>query len=274
MLRAFFRAYFWLAPRKASTADFTLEQWGLRFLGKAATRYMLAPYITGIYGTRTGDIKVGAAFPGLVVPSGHSFVSFLFRASQSAAFVGGTCLFFNKEATQASEYWDAGPRHGMGSLTERLDEVLTQRLGARFHRNNRLAGLYELPDDDRNIVLAVPSSEAANLLETVDSTLARALSEVEYTPLVSITAFVGGQIFRRRPHGVGVLIPESERHRALGLLFNSSAFEGRVRDPERWASFSLIFGGAQHPDMADVGVWDDYRLECAVRMELDRRSSV
>jgi protoporphyrinogen/coproporphyrinogen III oxidase len=269
VLGAFVRAYFLLAPRKIRAADMTMEQWGLRFLGGAATRYLLAPFITGIYGVRPADLRVRAAFPALAVPPGHSLVSFLFVHRNLLRLRSRISGIFQGRRVERTGLGMQAPRYGMGSIVVRLDALLSERLGSRFRHNERIESLDRLLEGERNVVLAVPAAEAARLLATVDPALGEALSEVQYTPLVSITAFVARSDLKREPRGVGVLIPELEGHKALGVLFNSSAFEERVRDSERWASYTLMFGGALHPEMADSLNWNDYRMECAVRMELE-----
>jgi oxygen-dependent protoporphyrinogen oxidase len=95
--------------------------------------------------------------------------------------------------------------------------------------------------------------------------LATQLREVEYTPLVSVTAFVERSAMAHEVNGVGVLIPAVEKRKCLGILFSSSAFPGRVTNEGKHASFTLLMGGS-----ADRG-WvnaDDETIKVAVQQEL------
>ena len=78
-IRAVARAYLVLADPAIDPARQTLEQWGRRHLGEAALRFLLTPFVRGIYGARPSEIQVALAFPSLAVPRGHSLASWFFR---------------------------------------------------------------------------------------------------------------------------------------------------------------------------------------------------
>jgi oxygen-dependent protoporphyrinogen oxidase len=88
----------------------------------------------------------------------------------------------------------------------------------------------------------------AGLLARDAPVLSRKLREVRYTPIVSVTAFVSRDAFTRPLSGVGVLVPECEGRKCLGILFNSSSFEGRVVDESLSASFTILLGGSSQPE--------------------------
>ena len=73
--------------------------------------------------------------------------------------------------------------------------------------------------------------------------LATQLRRVEYTPLVSVTAFVERSAMAHEVNGVGVLIPAVEKRSCLGILF-SSRLSGRVTNEAKHASFTLMMGGS------------------------------
>jgi protoporphyrinogen oxidase len=81
-----------------------------------------------------------------------------------------------------------------------------------------------------------------------------------------VTAFVPTYALTRPVKGVGLLAPPREGRKCLGVLFNSSAFEGRVRDESRFASFTLLFGGTSQPFWLDA---TDEEIARAVAEELD-----
>jgi len=240
ILRTFFRAYFILADRKLDPSRLSMEEWAKRFLGEPALKYALTPFLRGIYGAKPSEITVGAAFPKLVVPYGNSFLSSMImkkvtRKKQFQSKLPGSELGPRRMMT---------PRNGMGDLVDRLEGHLKKKLGDRLKTSSVVS---ELPQNG-NLVLAVPASVASELLKKGDAALSRALGNVVYTPLVCATAFVP----KSQVKGVGVLVPETEKRKALGILFNSSSFENRVQDAERFSSFTVILGGSSNPEMASA----------------------
>ena len=266
-----------------------LETWGRRHLGDGAVEYLLSPFVQGIYGVRPADLGVAAAFPELALAPGSTLLGTLlgraFRrapknvdgeaasredgegaarasvGSESAARANGNQRAdANGHAPKQSKRMVA-PRYGMGDLTERLQNALTERLGERFRRGEQVREVPAAP----NVVLATPAYVTSRLLASREPELSGALEGVSYTPIVSVTAFVLTSSFTRPVKGVGVLVPASERRDCLGILFNSSAFEGRVRDESRFASFTILLGGTAQPLWADAA---DEEIERTVIVEL------
>jgi len=212
----------------ASSLD--LETWGARHLGEAAVSYLLAPFVRGIYGIQPSEVGVLAAFPKLLVKPGSTLLGTMFsRKLQRKAK--------SKRAPMVA------PQFGMNDLVARLETHLVRRLGKRFRCGERISTLPE----GANVVLATPAYVAAELLKKETPILAELLSAVQYTPLVSVTAFLEKSGFPRPVKGVGVLIPNGEKRNSLGILFSSSSFEGRVTDESRYACFTMMLGGSQAP---------------------------
>ena len=252
-VRAISRAYLILADRDQEPGDLTLEEWTRRHLGEPALDYLISPLLTGVYAALPSEIAVGAAFPRFAIPPGHSLLSY----------------WLARNLTRRSRYGGRrprsrmmAPRDGMGAWVRALEKDLERRLGQRFRKNMRVSTL----PDDGNILLCVPSAAAAELLGTGNHGVsAKALARVEYAPLVSVTAFVEKSGFPREPSGVGVLIPKREGRDALGILFNSSAFPGRVANPALHASFTMMLGGSARPDLIRL---DDEEIKRRVNQEL------
>ena len=253
-LKTLGRAYFAMARPLGEPGLQNLETWGERHLGEAALRYLLTPFVRGIYGARPSELEVGAAFPALAVPRGHSLVSWLFRRWH--------LRLRGKGEPRRPRAVMMAPVGGMGELTEALGRSLRERLGERFKTGSPVRVLPHA----RNIVLCVPPHEAATILSEEDPGLARAFEAIRYAPLVSVTAFVERESFPEAPHGVGVLLPEGTSRKTLGVLFNSSAFAGRVEDERRWVSLTLMLGGTVRPELAQAS---DDEVRAAVRADLE-----
>jgi oxygen-dependent protoporphyrinogen oxidase len=246
------RAAFARAENHVATA--TLDAWGRRHLGDAALEYLLTPFVRGIYGVQPVELGVAAAFPSLMIEPGKTLLGTVLRKS----FKHSPAKNGDKEKGSRQM---VAPALGMGDLTERLEHRLEQKLGGRFRKGVPVDSLPDAP----NLILAVPSYVAADLLATEAPELSLGLREIQYTPLVSVTAFVARESFSREIKGVGALVPAIERRKCLGILFTSSSFEGRVFDEARHASFTILLGGTQQPRWATAS---DREIREAVREEL------
>ena len=256
------RAAFTRAENHIDAQD--LDAWGRRHLGPGAVEYLLSPFVQGIYGVRPADLGVVAAFPELALAPGSTLLGTML----GKAFKRGT-----KDGEPSAEQAANGgeprqrkrmvaPLHGMGDVTERLQRRLSERLGERFRKGEAVTEMPEAP----NVILSTPAYVSARLLASESPNLSAALERVSYTPIVSVTAFVPTSRFTRPVKGVGVLVPPREGRKSLGILFNSSAFAGRVFDESSFASFTLLFGGTSQPGWVDA---PDAELERAVAEELD-----
>lgn len=232
----------------------SLDEWARRHLGDAALQYLFTPFVRGIYGAQPSEIGVAAAFPTLAVPHGQTLLGAMLRKTfkRPSSEAGG-----EKEKARRM----VAPRYGMGDLVGRLEKHLETRLGDRFRRGVELKGLVDSP----NLLIATPSYVASKLLEAEAQALSASLREIAYTPIVSVTAFVSRDDFTRPVSGIGVLVPACEGRKCLGILFNSSSFEGRVADESRYASFTILLGGSSQPEWISA---TDEEIGTAVREEL------
>lgn len=120
--------------------------------------------------------------------------------------------------------------------------------------------------DAPNVLLATPAYSAARLLDAAAPELSRALLGINYTPIVSVTAFFPVGALTRPAKGVGALVPAKEGRKSLGVLFTSSPFEGRVSDETRYVSFAVLLGGSAQPGWVNAS---DSEIASAVGGELE-----
>lgn len=239
-LGAFFHAAFFPALSRHRGESVTLEEWGTYFLGKAATRYLLTPFTRGIYGAEPSDLCVAAAFPRLRVPVGFSLLGFILPS-----------LILKRIFTRTPRARMAAPAGGMGELVRALEKSLRANTRVTFKCSQALERLPE----GGNVVLCVPAAAAARLMAAVDPKTASAIQNIEYSALISVTALVRSEYISPTPCGVGVLLAPGEQANCLGILFNSSAFEGRAAPG--WISLTLMYGGSTDPravDATDAGI--------------------
>jgi oxygen-dependent protoporphyrinogen oxidase len=238
-----------LARSANGAGALTLDDWARRHVGEAALQYLLTPFVRGIYGIQPREIGVAAAFPSLTVPHGRTLLGTMLRQSLS------------RSSEKSKSKGMVVPLKGMGDVAAKLEQHLERKLGNRFRKGVKITTV----PDAQNIVVATPARTAAALLSSKAPDLSNELQEVEYTPLVSVTAFVNRSSFTRPVSGVGCLVPECEGRKCLGILFNSSSFEGRVFDESRHASFTILLGGSTQPGWVSA---TDEEIRKAVHHEL------
>lgn len=247
-LRAVEFARLLAALGRAGRGELTMADWARRHLGEAGLEWLISPFLQGVYAADPAEVSVEAAFPDLRVAPGRSLL--------------GHILERKREKRDGPRPRMVAPRLGMGAITAALELRLRERLGDRFRLN---APVERLPDAP-NVVLSVPAGPAARLIEREDARLAAALRAIRYTSLLSVTIFLRREDVPSAVRGVGVLVPQIEQRRCLGVLFNSSAFEGRVTDETKWVSLTMMLGGSKRMDLVDLpesGIGDIVRGELA-----------
>lgn len=190
------------------TEQETVWMWGLRNFTLAATNYILSPGLQGIYAGNAHKM------------SASLILGQLFK--RKIEKYKGTVSFKN----------------GMEELVEALERKLRQQ-GVQIHLNSfyRLEAL-EVPH-----VICVSASVVAQVVEKLSPDLALSLSHIEVLPVLSAT------IFFERPKkqicGFGVVFPDDQGFRVLGILSNTNIFENRgPQYSETW-----IFGGTRSPEI-------------------------
>ena len=191
---------------------------------------------------------MSAAFPALCVPRGHSLVSFLlarkFRKNPPTAVTRAIPKIPRGEMS--------APLRGMGSLIDALEQRLQQRLGQRFLKGHRVESLDEYAKPDSNFILCVPALEAARLLLPEAPELARMLTDVRYSSLTTATILLKKSALRREPKGLGILIPDGEGRKSLGVLFNSCSFPGRVTRPDLLSLTMMLDASHEESQLPEI----------------------
>jgi protoporphyrinogen/coproporphyrinogen III oxidase len=169
----------------------TVEHWGARVLGPAATQWLAGPALQGRY---AGD------------PARLS-ASLLFGAPERPA--------------PRVRKGVVAPVGGMQQLIEALERRLrTREVTIRLSTAPTL-------DSSTPAVICTSARAAAECLRDVAPAASQALSTIDMLPLVRMTAFYPEEATPQR--GRGVLFPRGGGDiRALGVLFNSNIFPQRT----------------------------------------------
>lgn len=161
--------------------------------------------------------------------------------------------------------------NGMSELIHNLESKLSNRIikdkrVLAIEKNNNLYTLHLIDGktiDTERVVLACPAHEAAKILKELDGELSDILRTIPYPPL-SVVALG----FKEKQIGFGTslygfLIPNREKRKVLGTLFDSSIFPNRA--PEGYVLLRSMLGGRRNPELA---LLPDEELISAVLTEL------
>jgi oxygen-dependent protoporphyrinogen oxidase len=216
----------------------TVEQWGVRVAGPAATRHLLAPALQGIYAAPLDRLAARAVF-------GH-------RKQRKVRMVA--------------------PSGGMGEFIARLRTVLEQR-GVRIHLGRPITAL----DPDTPTWICTSAPAAARLLQPHAPAAAALVSRVELAALATATAFYDphpgdvhgfGVLFPRDEgiHALGVLFntdifPGRGSHRSETWIYGGAtpgALPPKSELPALLHADRLVLTGRDQPPIGThIAYWPE-----------------
>jgi len=217
----------------------SVHEFACRRIGREAAEVLVDAAVAGISAGDSRTLSVAAAFP-LMVEMEREHGS-LIRAMMAR----------RRQRPPRLLSFDGGMETLIGALRTRLAGAL--RVGCRVRDlareregwRLRLEGGETLAAD--RVVLALPATRAAELLGSLDRELARILSAFPFAGLA-----VAGLAFRATDvgglDGYGYLVSRGERLDTLGVLWESSVFEGRAEPGT--ALMRVMLGGARRPEVA------------------------
>ncbi|MGZ3774326.1 MAG: protoporphyrinogen/coproporphyrinogen oxidase [Pseudobdellovibrionaceae bacterium] len=190
----------------------TLQNWGLRKLGPAATRYILGPAMQGIYGNEISGL--------------------------SASLILGP--LFSKRKSGKYKGLLTGPG-GMQDLIDHLERKIID-LGVRIHLNSSIR-----PENISGpLVIATSAQAASSLLKNREPSTASLLEQIKMSSLISATIFF--KETQKKFQGFGCLIPRGYSIKSLGVLINSYIFKDRNKVyNETW-----MLGGIKEGALLDL----------------------
>ena len=210
-----------------------------RRLGPEVVTWIIDPFVSGVYAGDPEQLSVSAAFPALKA---------LAREGGSL-FRGGLKAWRRKRKSAARQTRGEPRKRGMFSFREGLQEIpaaLARALGDSLCLNSPVTEL-QISGDGWQV-----NGEA---YEAVVSTLpvtdwgainggAFPAAQVDYAKMAVVHLAYPAEAVSGRTDGFGMLIPSIEQRAILGVLYNSSLFEGRA--PEGQQLFTIFIGGQRH----------------------------
>jgi protoporphyrinogen/coproporphyrinogen III oxidase len=223
-----------------------------RKFGQEILEYLVSPFVSGVYAGDPEKLSLRAAFPTLEEWE-REYGSVLRgamksrRANPNAAGAQPLCSF----------------RGGMSTLTK----AMAAKLGEAIHTgasvdaitatNGPSGGPWEVRFRQSGgartlnapvLVMAAPAHVAAHLVAPIASDLAQRLSAIAYASLAVVATGYYTRQVSSPLNGFGVLIPRGEKRRTLGVVWNTSLFEGRA--PDGQMVITSFIGGATDPEIA------------------------
>ena len=227
----------------------SVAQFVRRKFGHEILEYLVAPFVSGVYAGDPEKLSLRAAFPTLDEWE-REHGSILRGAMKSGPAKGASggpppLCSFDHGMTMLPRMLAAklGESVRTGARVESISRAGAGGFQVRFVHQGRAEAL-----DAGAVVIATPSYIAAHLVESIAPTVARQLSGIAYAAVaVAGTGYHANQLGEL--NGFGVLIPRSEKHRTLGIIWNSSLFPGRGGDNR--VTLTSFVGGATDPEILE-----------------------
>ena len=245
------------------TDEESLANFVRRKFGHEILEYLVSPFVSGVYAGDPEKLSLRAAFPSLEEWE-REYGSVIRGAMKARKRNGGTkppalCSFRSGMATlpgalAASLGEELKPRTPVSTITR---ASLNTR-GYEVQLQNQTSGGIRAAA----VVLAAPAYAASHMVRALSESLADTLSGIAYASVVVYCAGYYDKQATMPPVGFGVLIPRGEKHRTLGIVWNSSLFPERA--PRGQFSVTSFLGGA-----TDIDLFEQSNEEIAAITEKD-----
>jgi oxygen-dependent protoporphyrinogen oxidase len=245
-------------PARMTDADESLASFVIRRFGREALDRVVQPLISGIYTARPEKLSLRATMP-----------RFLDLESQYGSVIKGMQSQGKKRQASRNKTTGSGARYGMFVTFKNglhtLLHALESHLGDMDIRlKTPVIGIDKTPNRDgvpiwevkaqsghavnaHGLIIAGPSTHAANLLRTVDPTLADQLSAIPYaSSAVTHLAYKREQISHPLD-AFGCVVPMTEKRNIIAASFSSVKYQGRA--PSGFVLIRAFMGGALQPEI-------------------------
>ena len=260
--------------RKAPGGDESVYEFARRRIGEEPARVLVTAMVAGVFAGDARTLSLRSAFPAMkAMEREHGSLLRAMLAKRRAAKKAGT--------KGGSPMGPGGTLHTFDGGMQVLTDALAESLGAAVRTGMRAAAVAREGRDwvvrteagealraDR-LVVAAPAPDAARLLGTLDGRFADPLGAIPVAPVIVVSLRYAAADAPKAAHGFGFHVPEGEPARVLGVLWDSTVFEGRA--PEGEVLLRAMLGGARDPAVADL---DDAAILGIVKADLRRTMTI
>ncbi len=235
----------WGIPPKTDGMEETLGHFVRRRFGEEALRYLMDPFVKGIYASDPDLLSVGAAFPILRDMERH----------HGGVFRGMLSRLIRKKKSRSTNSYPGlfSFPAGVGEMVSAFEAYMGDDAGVHaevtkwtmMEEGGFQVGLQyddqEYYITSRNLVLATSAPDAGEILGPFLEGTSELLKSIPYAPLASCYVGFSREKVTHPLDGFGVLCPTAESRKILGVIFSSSLFPGR--GPEGKVLLTVFVGG-------------------------------
>ncbi|MEX0721777.1 MAG: protoporphyrinogen oxidase [Balneolaceae bacterium] len=229
------RAFLEPLKTKGTTEDESVGEFLERRFGKEAVDYLVDPIFSGIY---AGDIyrmskkTVLAGLAGLEQDFG-SISWGAIRSKKEKKIGKPVVISFKKGIQQLTD-----------ELTKRLSKyIIYEEVTSLEPKGNG----FKISSDGNDMeasqtISCISAYQLARIMKGFDPKTSTALSDIDYSPMLSTQVIYDRKIAARHKAGFGFLIPRKENYRLLGSIWKSEIFPAFCSPGK--THFTLMTGGA------------------------------
>ena len=236
-------------------SDETLEQFGIRHLGREAYEKLIDPMASGVFAGDASRLSLKSCFPRMrELEAEHgSLIRALIRLQKQARRAGSKDKPGPAPGGMLTSFAD-----GMSALTDTLFGFLGDRvrLATPVEAVSYEGGRYTLhladggQEEYDTVVIAVPAYAQARMLRDLSPAIADELDAIPYPPVTVICLGYDRATMGPGLDGFGFLVPSRERRDILGTVVDSNVFPNRA--PPGKVLLRTLVGGARSPDLAEL----------------------
>ncbi len=232
--------------RERPDGDESIYDFASRRIGREAADYLVQPMVSGVYGGLADRLSLQSCFP--VMHEMESRYGSLVKA-----------MLAKKRAAKKEKHKTGGPAGPAGWLTsfqgglyrliERFAEnypefIETGQPIETITHNGHEYTLHSTRGNGitaRDVIVATPAYQAAEIVKAVSPALSEHLSAIPYAPIAVVCLGFAERDVMRSLDGFGFLVPPKEQRNILGSIWTSSIFANRA--PDGAVQFRTMLGG-------------------------------
>lgn len=231
-----------------SLADFVRRRLGQEFLDQ-----FINPLVGGIYAGDPEKLSVRYGFPRLqALEDQHGSI---FKGQLRGLTKDPARREIPRNKAEILSFKD-GLQQLAGQLAHHLGEQISYntQVEAISNKNNRFTVTADRDGQQQELtadklILTNPLHKLKDIQTDFPPKLWQRIQGISYAPVTVINLGYKQADIGHPLDGFGILVPQKESYRILGVQFNSSVFPGRA--PEGGAMLTVFLGGMRYPGLVD-----------------------